>query len=558
MFMVRLKFASIFHNFSTVAAKHRRVPSKYKSLAIEKAQQAITDYLHTTRSLSYTHAEQIASNASVSIRNLILKLDFSVPTFSKSLRKHLSYHPINEFEFFFESIGIDYSEVSEFLPEKKFFFSEDRTVLDAACALSGFGFPWNKLGKLYKEERLVFVQSPGEIDSRLLKFKDLGFSTVAVIGTCLAFPRTLCGGGELGSELLCLFVKLKRLFDEFDSQHLFEENVDSWHAVSRKIRVFYDLGCETEEMWELMGRNRSFFLEYSEEALMKKAEYFCRFGVRKEDVALLILRNPAIMNFDLEKPVISVTGMLKHFGLRQDEVDAVAQKYPYVLGRNKLKNLPYVIRAIDLHERIFDILKNGNHHLLASYSVMDPDEDLDREYQEGLEELQNLRTKTHNIQKLDFLHEIGFGENGMTMKVLQHVHGTAVELQDRFQILLNSGIIFSKICLLIRSAPKILNQKPHSIQDKLRFLCCEMGDSLDYLEVFPAYLCFDLENRINPRFRFHKWLVEKGLSEKSYSIASIVATSEKAFIARLYGIHPAIPKHWFERFSNRKTRSTPS
>ncbi|EOA25281.1 hypothetical protein CARUB_v10018596mg [Capsella rubella] len=553
MLKVRLKFATVFHNFSTAAAKHRRVPSKYKSLAIGKAQQAITDYLHTTRSLSYTHAEHIASNASVSIRNLILKLDFSVPTFSKSLRKHLSYHPINEFVFFFESIGIDYNEVSEFLPQKKFFFYEDRSVLDAACALSKFGFPWNKLGNLYKEERLVFVQSPGEIESRLLKLKDLGFTSVAVIGICLAIPRTLSGGGELGSEIRCLFVMLRRLFDEFDSHHVFEENVDSLHAISRKIRVFYDLGCDNIEMWELMGINKSLFVEYSEEALMRKVEYFCRFGVRKEDVALLILRNPAIMDFDLDKPVFSVTGMLKHFGLSQDEVDAVAQKYPYVIGRNKLKNLPHVLRALDLQERIFDRLMNGNHHLLASYSLMDPEEDLDREYQEGLEELQNSRTKTHNVQKLDFLHEIGFGENGMTMKVLQHVHGTAIELQDRFQILLNNGVIFSKTCMLIRSAPKILNQKPHSIQDKLRFLCGEMGSSLEYLESFPAYLLFDLDNRINPRFRFHKWLVEKGLSEKSYSVASMVATSEKAFIARLYGIHPAIPKHWFERFSYRKT-----
>lgn len=555
--MVRLKLALISHSFCTVA-KHRRVPSKYRSLAIRKAQQAITDYLSTTRSLSYTHAEHIATNASVSIRNIILKLDFSVPTFSKLLRKHLSYHPINEFEFFFESIGIDYSEVSEYLPEKKFFFSEDRSALDAACALSGFGFPWNKLGKLYKEERLVFELSPEEIESRLLKMKGVGFTTLAVIGICLAIPRALCGNGELSAEIRCLFVRLKRLFEEFDSQHLFEENVDSWYVISRKIRVFYDLGCGNEEMWELMGRNKSVFMEYSEEALMKKAEYFCRFGARKEDAALLILRNPPVMNFDLEKPVISVTGMLKHFGLSQDEVDAVAQKYPYVLGRNKIKNLPHVVRALDLHERIFDRLKNGNHHLLDSYSLMDPDEDLDREYQEGLEEIQHSRTKTHNIQKLDFLHEIGFGENGMTMKTLQHVHGTAVELHDRFQILLDNGIEFSKICMLIRSAPKILNQKPHSIQDKLRFLCGEMGDSLEYLEIFPAYLCFDLENRINPRFRFHKWLAEKGLSEKSYSIASIVATSEKAFIARLYGIHPAIPKHWFERFSYRKTRYTAS
>jgi len=29
-------------------------------------------------------------------------------------------------------------------------------VLEAACALSGFGFPWNKLGRLYKEESSVF------------------------------------------------------------------------------------------------------------------------------------------------------------------------------------------------------------------------------------------------------------------------------------------------------------------------------------------------------------------------------------------------------------------
>lgn len=133
-----------------------------------------------------------------------------------------------------------------------------------------------------------------------------------------------------------------------------------------------------------------------------------------------------------------------------------------------------------------------------------------------------------------------------------------MEIQERFQILLDNGIDFSKACMLIRSSPKSLNQKPHSIQEKIRFLCDEMGDSLEYLEVYPAYLCFDLENRISPRFRFHKWLVERGLSEKNYSIASIVATSEKAFVARLYGIHPAIPKHYFERFSYRKDRSTVS
>ncbi|CDY41166.1 BnaA09g38490D [Brassica napus] len=522
--IVRFKSAMISRNLTT-AAKRRRVPSIYKSLAIGEAQKAVTDYLHTTRSLSYSHAEHIAANASSSIRNLILNLDFSVATFSKSIRRHLRYHPINEFEFFFESIGIDLGEVGEYLPEKKFFFSEDPRVLEAACALSGFGFPWNKLGRLYREERCDFLQSGEEIGLVLGRLSGVGFSTVAVAGVCLAFPSVLRGGVEVG----CLFVK---------------------------VRVFYDLGFESEEMWELMGRNRSLFVECSEEDLMRKTDYFCRFGVGKEEAALLILRNPDVMSFDLEKPVISVKGVLKHFGLSEDEVDALSLKHPHVFGRNKMKNLPHVVRALGIHERIFDKLKNGTYHLLSSYSLMELEEDIDREYQRGLEEIQNLRCKTHSFQKLDFLHQIGFAENGLTMKILQHVHGTAVEIQERFQILLDNGIDFSKACMLIRSSPKSLNQKPHSIQEKIRFLCDEMGDSLEYLEVYPAYLCFDLENRISPRFRFHKWLVEKGLSEKNYSIASIVATSEKAFIARLYGIHPAIPKHYFERFSYRKDRST--
>ncbi|WZZ85236.1 hypothetical protein YC2023_113815 [Brassica napus] len=100
------------------------------------------------------------------------------------------------------------------------------------------------------------------------------------------------------------------LAEEFGSEDVVEENVESWYAFGRKVRVFYDLGFESEEMWELMGRNRSLFMECSEEALVNKTDYFCRFGIGKEEAALLILRNPDVMSFDLEKPVISIKGLL--------------------------------------------------------------------------------------------------------------------------------------------------------------------------------------------------------------------------------------------------------
>lgn len=159
------------------------------------------------------------------------------------------------------------------------------------------------------------------------------------------------------------------------------------------------------------------------------------------------------------------------------------------------------------------------------------------------------------MNKLKFLHGIGYGENILTMKVLSSLHGTDQELQERFDCLLRMGIEFSRLCLMIRTAPKILNQKSEILEQKVNFLCWEIGSSLQYLDIFPAFLCFDLEKRMKPRYRFHMWLKKKGLCSRDYSIASIMATSEKNFVARIFGFHPAAPKHWFESFSYRTTHN---
>ena len=62
---------------------------------------------------------------------------FYASTFSKSFCKLLRYQPINEFEFFFESIGIDHNDVPKLLPQNKFFFSEDGSIMNVAFCLSG-------------------------------------------------------------------------------------------------------------------------------------------------------------------------------------------------------------------------------------------------------------------------------------------------------------------------------------------------------------------------------------------------------------------------------------
>ncbi|KAM7269504.1 hypothetical protein ACFE04_025001 [Oxalis oulophora] len=539
-------------------------PSKKKQRAIKEAQEAVTEYLQHTKSLPFTYAENISNNSFYSTLNLIdISSSSSSATpspsssFSKSVTKLLRYNPINEFEFFFESIGIDYAKVNSFLPVNEFFFNtNDGSVFNAACALSNFGFPWTKLGVLYTHDSHIFRKTSDEINTRLHGFKDVyGFDNVSVIAVCLAFPYVLSGQGGLSGEVVALFTDLKRVFEEYDLVSCVEGNLDSLYGVCRKIRVLYDLmDSEKGKVGDLMGRSKNIFVDYAEDTLVQKVNYFCGFTDRKEDVGLFLLRSPEVFNIDIEKRVISVEGLLKHFGMSVEDIKSFSQSYPYVFGRNKIANLPHIMRVLDRHNWFFDKIKNGSQRLLANYELHVSDEDVDKDFTEFLEKVQTSKYRVHTMNKVNFLHGIGFGENSLTIKVLNHLHGTSDELQSRFSCLLDNGIELSKICKLISSYPKIMNQNPETLNQKLRFLCEDMGVPLQHLDVFPVFLCFDLENRIKPRYRFHTWLIENGLSGGySFSIISLVATNEKTFIARLYRIHPAVPKLWFEWFSRKKS-----
>ncbi|XP_057450743.1 transcription termination factor MTEF18, mitochondrial-like [Lotus japonicus] len=546
----------IRHFCSSTTSNLSKKPSRYKKVVLVQAQQAITDYLHSTRSIPYAHADQIAKNSLLTLTNLISKLgSFTPSSFPKTLDKFLRYNPINEYELFFESIGIHHAQLPALLPNDKFFFSEDGSFLDAACALYEFGFPWDKLGLLYMESSSVFKRSGSELKGRLCGLKMQGFTNVQVVGICLAFPFVFCEqeGGEFGGRIDGLLNDLKLVFLDFDLAGSVEGNAGTWYEVCRKIKMFYDLSKGNEgEIGELIGRNKGVIVEHGEEVLLQKAEYFCRFGIKKEEVARLILQGSELLKLDLETPVINVLKLLKHFGMSSKDIEDVKGNYAHVLGTSKMAYLPNVMRALGLHEWFFNKIKDGNHHLLVSYVTSYPNESHDKAYQSGLKTIKVSRTPTHNMSKLNFLHAMGFGENALTLKIFTNLHGPSCELQKRFDCYLRSGVEFSKLCKQIRIQPKILSQNPENIENKINFLCQEMGYSVELLDSFPAFLCFNLENRIKPRYRFYMWVMEKGLLTKNYSIATMIATSNKDFVGRIFKIHPAAPKHWFEQFYPRK------
>ncbi|XP_024032800.1 transcription termination factor MTEF18, mitochondrial [Morus notabilis] len=264
-------FTFLSRNFSSssyaAAAAARKLPvirgtnnihPIHKLRALKEAQKALTDYLHDTRGLPFIFAEQIAANSFFALSDLIRKIRFSAFTFSESFESLLRYHPVNEFEFFLESIGIDRQDVHLFLPKNTFFFSEDSNVLDASLELIQFGFPWNKLGVLYREEVSIFSMSGDELTDRLNGFKErFGYDNLCVVGVCLAFPYLLSVEGQSGGCIEAVFEDLEMVFQNFElARSCVEENVDTWYELCRKVRVFYDLGCKKGKVGELMCKRK--------------------------------------------------------------------------------------------------------------------------------------------------------------------------------------------------------------------------------------------------------------------------------------------------------------
>ncbi|CAA0806026.1 Mitochondrial transcription termination factor family protein [Striga hermonthica] len=287
------------------------------------------------------------------------------------------------------------------------------------------GFPWGKLGLLCVDGFSVLESNPSYLESRVDAIKNIdGFNTVSVISICLAFPRVLYDNDKMDG----LLSDLKVLFLDYDLLSCVEGgDIDAVVAVCEKIKSFYDRGCEMGRMGDLMGRNKSVFIEHSRDVLINKIEYFRKLEVRIEQNAVFLLSRPEIFYFDLETGVVSISGFLKQLGLSDKELECHRQKYPHVFGRTRLANLPNAMRSMDLGKWFFQRMKYGNHSLLANCST-NCTEDVDRQYEEDIRKILAKKTHAYAIKKLEFLQGIGFGENRYTVKALVSLNGSGDQL----------------------------------------------------------------------------------------------------------------------------------
>ncbi|XP_074591983.1 transcription termination factor MTEF18, mitochondrial-like [Curcuma longa] len=547
----------------TLPQKLTNVHYCLRERVLKEAQCCLTDYLNSARAIPFSYADSIVSHAPFSLSAFVAQVPFPTSTARADLkrifRRFLTYNPVNEYDFFFESIGLPPSSSSSSSTAAStcpgYFLSDDAVLLAAVSALVHYGFPWTKLGLLYREEPHIFSSDSDRLVSRLRSIEARGFHRACIIGICLAFPSALSADADPSGEIDHLFQYLNKVFLNFDlSDSVPENNVDIFLHVCRNIRVFYDLDSKKGTMAELMCKNlRKIFLELDDASVSQKLKFFIKLGMDATEAGHFILKHADIFNIDLETPSILMPEYLKSIGLHKDNVAMLSWRFPYVMGKNKLGNLPATMKAMNLHDWFLGKILNGNLHYLSSESVLAGSHDtaLDSGFCQGLERLKCAKMEEFLDKKVEFMLSIGFGENKLTLRSISVLKGPNDQLQERFDCLLELGIKYSMLCRMVNAKPLILNQCKDTFHEKVNFLCNDLGYSLEYLETFPAFLCFSLENRTKPRFKMLERLKELGLLKKHPAPSTMLSNSDRGFMTFLYSVHPAAPKQWLECYSSR-------
>lgn len=499
-----------------------------------EAQGVLFDYLHSTRNLSFMDAEYISKNSPHFLQNLLAKIDTEKDV-AQSLGKFLRYNPINEFEPFFESLGLSPSEISLLLPRQFMFLSDDHLLLENIHVLCDYGVPRSKMGKMYKEAREIFGYDYGLLTLKLQAYENLGLSQMAVIKLVSCCPSLLVGGVD--SEFIKVLQKLNRVGFKNDwiGGYVSGEDSYNWKRMLDTMDFLDKVGHSEEQLRNLFKTNPALVFEGSGKKVYVVFGRLLKLGLKMSEVYSLFRQNPQILSAKCAKNLFRAVDILLCIGMGAEDIGNIVSTQINLFCSSSLKGPKTLCKELKVKEdSLCQIIREDPLKLfkLASKSEVKSTEQLASEY------------PSKKLEKAAFLLRLGFVENSDEMtKALKRFRGRGDQLQERFDCLIQAGLDYNAALSLIKHAPMVLNQTKDVIEKKIDCLTNCLGYPLESVITFPAYLCYDLE-RINHRFKMYVWLIDRGAAKPTLSLSTILACSDARFVKYFVDVDPEGPAVW--------------
>ncbi|XP_027176372.1 transcription termination factor MTEF18, mitochondrial-like [Coffea eugenioides] len=519
----------IAKNFSCYSRRKARM----MEIAAEKeAQAALLDYLHSTRSLLFTDADNMSRNSPHFLRKLLGKVD-NQAEIGRSITRFLRYHPINEFEPFFESMGLKPSEYSTLLPRQLMFLNDDPVLLENYHVLCNYGIARNKVGKFYKEVPEIFRYNEGVLQKKIDSFEKVGLSQSTVIRAVLSSPYLLVGDANL--EFFDVLDKLRSADPAFDwIEHLMEENSYDWRQMLEILCLLGKMGCSEEQLGSLIRKHPELIFENSGSNALLLIGVLTKFGLRPDEICSTFLQFPQI-------PIAKFLGNLKHcynflveIEMAMLDVGRIVCSHTILLGSCTIKKLETLLTALRVtKDQLCEIVKESP-EAMENWVVGKKIKRLPNLTAEE-EELRSRRMKT------EFLLDLGFVENSEEMKrALKLFRGKGLNLQERFDCFVNAGFSKKDVAEMVKESPNILNLSKDAIETKIEFLVNDLGYPVSILRKFPPCISYKIE-RIKLRLTMYNWLKDQGAVEPNLALSTVLATADKLFIKAYVEQHPEGP-----------------
>lgn len=503
---------------------------------ITEAQAALMDYLHYTRSFQFTDAEYISMNSPIFLDNLLRKVK-DRQDIGRSITRFLHFHPINEFEPFFESLGLVPSEFNQYLPRDLMFLSDDSALLQNYHTLVNYGVPRTKIGKIFREAMGVLFSGDGILSSKLRSYEEIGLSRSSIIKIISSVPSLLIG--DVDRDFVRVLEELESMGvdREWIGRNLSEENSYLWGRMLILLQFFRQLGFSRREVGALVRRNPGFLLDNSGKMVFSVVGLLAKVGSTKEELSGLFLQFPPIQLESFVNNLRFSLLFLTTIGMEPEDIKEVVRSHPHILGSCFLKTPCSVLTSLSVgHKRLCRIIKQDPHQF--------------KNWVLGMKIDRLPSCKQDDIlleQKEKFLQNLGFADNSKEMKrALTKFRGKGDELQERYNCFVNAGLDPRDVSKMIKLAPHILNQSKDVLEMKIDFLVNGLGYPLDSLLTFPSFMSFTLE-RVKARFLMYDWLKKEGKVKPNLALSTILATAEKVFLKRFVERHSEGPKVW-EKF----------
>ncbi|VVA22679.1 PREDICTED: mRNAion termination [Prunus dulcis] len=505
-----------------------------------EAQATLFDYLHCTRSFSFTDAEHISKNSPIFLQNLLSNID-SEKDVARSLTRFLRYNPINEFEPFFESLGLSPSELLSFLPRHLMYLSDDCVLTDNVHALCNYGIPRSNIGKMYKEAKEIFGYDYGVLALKLQAYENLGISKATVIKLVSCCPLLLVGG--VNSDFVKVHEKLKRLGLGMDwiGGYASGNSTYNWDRMFDTMDFLDKVGYTEEQMCVLFELNPALLLEGSGKNVYVLFGRLLKLGLEMNEVYSLFMQNPQVLSVKCMKNLLLAVDFLFEIGMGTEEMADIVANDVEFLSSSSFKRPKTVCKDLKVkRDGLLQMIKEDPHKVLTLASKS-----------KGKNQLISPLPSKH-LEKTSFLVRLGYIENSdEMMKALKKFRGRGDQLQERFDCLVQAGLDCNVVSNIVKQAPHVLNQSKDVIEMKISCLTNCLRYPLDSVVAFPAYLCYDMD-RINLRFSMYAWLREKGAAKPMLSLSTLLACSDARFVKYYVDVHPEGPAMW-ESFKMQKS-----